>query len=154
MIAWILPCPQRHTDPTETDAPVVSHAIPDAPCCGLHGRCRAVAGAAPRRYPGGGADPACPALQAVWRRPVSHRDRAAWLWRTGWAIGAGAVALPRLGGAAVEDRARGAAAGQLRLARARPAMPRQGALCARPPRAGGRCQCIAAMALAAALGRA
>src|ERR1044071_4608502 len=152
MIALILPCPQRNTDPTETDAPVVSNAIPDAPCCGLHGRCRAVAG--PGRYPGERPDPAWPALQAGGRRPVSHRDRAAWLRRTGWTIGAGAVALSRLGGAAVEDRPCGAAAGQLRFARARPAMPRQGAPGARPPRAGGRCQCSAAMAVAAAMGRA
>ena len=141
------------TDP-KTDAPVVSNAIPDAPCCGLHGRCRAVAGPASGRYPGHRADPACPALQARWRWPVSHRDRAAWLRRIGRAVRAGAAALPRLGGTTVEDRPCGAAAGQLRIARARPAMPRQGAPCGRPPRAGGRRQCIAAVAVAAALGRA
>src|SRR3954464_897828 len=102
MIAGILPCPQRHTDPIETDAPVVSNAIPDAPCCGLHGRCRAIAGPAPGRCPGERPDPACPALQAGWRRPVSDCDRAAWLRRTGGTIGAGAAALSRLGGTAVE----------------------------------------------------
>ena len=67
---------------------------------------------------------------------------------------AGPAALSRLGRAIAEGGRRGVAAGQLRFARTRSAMPRQGAPGARPPRAGRGHHGIAAMAGAAALGRA
>ena len=70
----------------------------------------------------------------------------------GGACGGRAAALSRLGGATAEGGQRGAAAGQLRLARTRPAMPRQGAPRAGAPRARRRHHRRAAMAGAAGLG--
>src|SRR5205814_1615685 len=89
-------------------------------------------------------------------RSVPGGDRAAWVRRIGRPLRAGAAALSRLGGATVESGQRGTAAGQLRFARTRPAMPRQGAGAprARASRTCGGYHGIAAMAGAAALDRA
>ena len=120
-------------------------------------RCRGgspAVGAAADRYSTDDRRAARLALQAGWRRPVSHRDRAAWLRRIGGARRGDSAALSRLGGAIAEGGQRGAAARQLWLARTRSAMPhqRQGAPRSGPPRTGGRYPRRAAMAAAAALG--
>jgi len=138
----------------QTDAPSVSSHFPDARSRGIRREGRAAAGAASGRHPRAQPHPACAAVQAGGQRPVSHRDRSAWLRGTGRAFRAGAAALPRLGGTICPNRPRSAAAGQLRLARAGSAVPRQGT---RTPRAratgtGGGYQRRAAMAVAAALG--
>ena len=81
-------CAVSRNDPTETDAPSVSKTVPDAvgrdlrrldAACGR----RTIAGPAPGRDPHGRSEAARAALSARRRRSVSHRDRVAWLRRTG-----------------------------------------------------------------------
>ena len=135
----------------ERDAPSVSSCIPDARCGGICRRRGAVAVAAAGRHSPEQRHAARAAVQARRRRPVPGGDRAARLRRPRRFRRAGAAALPRLGRAVAEGRQGGVAAGQLRLARTRAAMPRQGAPHPRPPRTGGRHHGLAAMAAAAAL---